>query len=86
MEKINAKKNHPNASVKGMEGKKLIAFVGDVKQELKKVDWTDKEELIVCTKIVLASTFLFGLFVYINDLVVQGFLNTIHFLVKVVFG
>ncbi len=86
MEKMNVKKSHPNSSSKRMEGKKLVAFVGDVKQELKKIDWTDREELVAYTKVVLASVFLFGLFVYFNDLVVQGCLNTIHFLVRVIIG
>jgi preprotein translocase subunit SecE len=83
---MDVKKSRSEAAARAINGKKAIEFVGDVKQELKKVDWTSKEELKVYTKIVLASTFLFGMLVYIIDLVVQGVLGGISFLVKAMIG
>ncbi len=68
------------------DGKKVIAFVGEVKQELKKVEWTTKDELKSYTKIVLISCALFGLFIYFADLVIQGFLSLINLLVKFITG
>jgi preprotein translocase subunit SecE len=86
IEKMDVKKSRLDGAARTMNGKKAIEFVGDVKQELKKVDWTSKEELKVYTKIVLASTFLFGMLVYIIDLVVQGALGGINFLVRAIVG
>ncbi len=83
---MNVKRDHSNASSRKAEGKNIIAFVGDVKKELKRVEWTSSEELRAYTKVVLASMFLLGLFVFFNDLIIQSCLNTIHFLVKVIVG
>ncbi|MCC5832489.1 MAG: preprotein translocase subunit SecE [Chlamydiales bacterium] len=64
----------------------MINFVGEVKQELKKVEWTSKEELKSYTKIVLVSTFIFGMFVYLVDLLIQSFLGGVNLLVKFITG
>jgi preprotein translocase subunit SecE len=68
------------------KGKAVVNLVGDIKQELKKVEWTSKEELQVYTKIVLASTFLFGLAIYVIDLAIQGVLGGINLLLKALIG
>jgi preprotein translocase subunit SecE len=57
-----------------------------LKDELRKVAWTSKEELKICTKIVVGSTFMFGLGIYGVDLVVKGFLEAIHMITRLVFG
>lgn len=80
LEKMEAKKSNPAS------GKKAVAFFGEVKGELKKVDWTSKDELKVYTKVVLASTFLFGFFIYLVDLTIQGGLFGIHSIVRAIFG
>lgn len=79
---MDAKKSRSSSSAKKLQGRKVVEFVGDVKQELKKVEWTNKDELRGYTKIVLASTFIFGMFVYFIDLFIQGFLGGINLLVK----
>ncbi len=86
IEKMNTNKARPESSPKAMEGKKMVDFVGDVKQELKKVEWTSKEELTVYTKIVLASTFIFGMVIYFIDLIIQGVLGGINILLKAFIG
>ncbi len=68
------------------EAKKVVTFVGEVKQELKKIEWTSKEELKAYTKIVLASTFLFGLFVYSIDLIMRGILSALDGFLKFIGG
>ena len=50
-------------------------FVGDIKDELKKIRWTSPEELKVYTKIVVGATFIFGMGIYFMDLLIQGLLN-----------
>lgn len=59
-------------------GKRVGEFVGEVKQELRRIDWTNKEELKLYTKIVLCSAFFFGMLIYCFDLVVQGALRGVQ--------
>jgi preprotein translocase subunit SecE len=61
-------------------------FFHEVKEELKKVSWTSKDELKVCTKIVIGATFVLGVGIYIADLVLKGALNGISKLVYVIGG
>lgn len=68
------------------KGKAVVNLVGDIKQELKKVEWTSKDELQAYTKIVLASTFLFGLAIYVIDLAIQGVLGGINLLLRALIG
>jgi preprotein translocase subunit SecE len=82
--RMDVKKGRSTSAVK--EGRKVISFVGDVKQELKRVEWTNKDELKSYTKIVLASTVIFALFIYLVDLGVQGCLNGINHIVKFITG
>jgi len=57
-------------------------FIKGLKEELKKVSWTSKAELILCTKIVVGATFAFGLAIYVVDLFVRGTLNGFHQIVR----
>ncbi len=82
VQKMDSNKSRSSSSSKKSQGRKVVTFVGDVKQELKKVEWTNKDELRSYTKIVLVSTFIFGMFVYFVDLFIQGFLGGINLLVK----
>ena len=64
LQKMDVKKSRSAA----WDVKKVVTFVGEVKQELKKVEWTTKDEIKAYTKIVLISTFVFGFFIYFIDL------------------
>ncbi len=68
---LNAKKR------KKVKGK--TNFFHELKEEMKKVSWTTKEELVFCTKIVLGAIFALGLGIYVVDLcirfVLQGISN-----------
>jgi preprotein translocase subunit SecE len=66
--------------------KAKMGYVRELKEELKKVTWTTKEELALCTKIVVGSMFMFGLGIYIVDLLIKGFLNGFGSLVHWIFG
>lgn len=61
-------------------------FLGDVKEEFKKISWTSPEELRTYTKIVVATTFLFGMGIYVMDLVIQAALNGLEFLMRLIGG
>jgi preprotein translocase subunit SecE len=64
----------------------LFVFIREIKEELKKVSWTSKEELIFSTKMVILSTFVFGFSIYLVDLSVKGLLEMIKTSVHVIFG
>jgi preprotein translocase subunit SecE len=60
--------------------------VHELKEELKKVTWTSKDELVLFTKIVVGSTFALGLGIYGIDLVIKGVLNGFGALIHLIFG
>lgn len=63
-----------------------VGYIRELKEELKKVTWTTKDELIFCTKVVVGSTFVFGIGIYLIDLVIKGVLNGFGSLVRLIFG
>ena len=66
--------------------RKKLSYFREVQNELKKVTWTSKEELILCTKAVIFATFLFGLAIYLVDLAIRGGLDGIAGLFRMMFG
>ncbi|MDE3048222.1 MAG: preprotein translocase subunit SecE, partial [Verrucomicrobiota bacterium] len=62
------------------------SYFREVQNELKKVSWTSKEELIFCTKAVIIATFLFGLTIYAVDLSIRGILHGAAGIVQKMFG
>ena len=88
--------SHANSKVTQMENKSttqdvknqkgIAEFGRDIKEELRKVEWTSKQELIAYTKIVVVSMFLFGTAIYFIDLIIQGALSGINMLFKVFTG
>ena len=71
---LNAKKK------KKVKGK--VSFFYELKEEMKKVSWTTKEELVFCTKIVLGAIFALGLGIYIVDLCIRFVIQGIGHFVK----
>ena len=51
--------------------KKIKSFASDVAKEMKKVSWPTKDQLKESTTIVIVTTLLFTVFVYIIDWVVN---------------
>ena len=66
--------------------KPAMSYVREFKEELKKVSWTTKAELTFCTKLVVGATFLFGIGIYLADLVIKGGLETVGMIVRFIFG
>ena len=66
--------------------KKKVSFFREVQNELKKVTWTSREELLFCTKAVIIATFLFGLTIYVVDLGIRGTIDLAGNLVRTIFG
>ena len=65
---------------------KVAEFLGDVKLELTKINWTTPDELRTYTKIVIVSTFCFGMGVYFADLLIQGLLGALESLIRLIGG
>lgn len=63
-----------------------IQFFGEMKQELRKISWTSKKELLKYTKMVVSSMFVVGFVIYCVDLVIQRSLSFIQFLTLRIFG
>ncbi|MGC1879403.1 MAG: preprotein translocase subunit SecE [Rhabdochlamydiaceae bacterium] len=66
--------------------KRPFHYIQELKEELKKVSWTTKEELKMSTKVVIGATFLFGIGIYLFDLVIKGCLDFIALIVHFIFG
>ncbi|MGB7979104.1 MAG: preprotein translocase subunit SecE [Chlamydiales bacterium] len=66
--------------------KKKVSFLREVQNELKKVTWTSKEELLFCTKAVILATFFFGLTIYAVDLGIRGVMDGAAHFIRMIFG
>jgi preprotein translocase subunit SecE len=64
----------------------LKNFVGEIKGEVRKITWTDKEELKAYTKIVVGATFVLGLGIFAVDLFIKTCLDSLSHLVRYFIG
>lgn len=69
-----------------ISGKSLFNFIGEVKQEFKKITWTEKDELKVYTKVVVAFTFIFGMSVLSCDVIIQQVLAGLNGFIRLITG
>ncbi len=65
---------------------KILEWVEGLKQEVRTINWTSKEELRVYTQIVVGATFLFGMGVYFVDLLIHGALNALTWVAHLLVG
>ena len=82
---MDAKKTSKSVA-KGNSWQSFVQFFGSIKQELKHVSWTSKEDLKAFTKVVLGSTVFFGMLIYFEDLLIQFVLFLINGIVKLITG
>lgn len=61
-------------------------FVGEVKAEIRRINWTSRDELVAYTKIVVAATFLLGMGIYVVDLMIQSSLMGLSTIVHWIWG
>lgn len=64
----------------------LFGYIQELKDELKKVNWTTQEELRFATKMVVLSTVFFGLGIYLVDFFVKGSLDAVKNILHRIFG
>jgi len=48
---------------------RLKTFLREVMAETKKVSWPSRDEVVATTVVVIAASFVFGIFLYLCDLV-----------------
>jgi len=53
----------------------ILKFITEVKVEMQKVSWSDKNELIGSTSVVIISTVLLAIFIGIVDLMLSRFVS-----------
>lgn len=75
-----------NPQVEQIKHTSRMSYVRELKAELKKVTWTPKEELMLCTKVVIGSMFVFGMGIYLSDLFIKGFLDGFKAVIHLVVG
>jgi preprotein translocase SecE subunit len=66
--------------------KTRVSYLRAVQNELKKVTWTPRKELIVSTKAVIIATFCFAFAIYLADLAIRGTLEGIGALLRLMMG
>jgi len=74
---METKKKRTNASKGDFSLSKVRDFVGEIKAEIQRINWTSWEELQVYTKIVVAATFMLGMGIFFTDLIIQRLLTSI---------
>ena len=58
--------------------KKVKQFIEDVRVEMKKVVWPEREELINSTIVVIVISALFTLFIFLTDTIVSKIINILY--------
>ena len=66
--------------------KEKVSYLRAVQNELKKVTWTPRKELIVSTKAVIMATFCFGITIYVADLAIRWSLDGVGSLLRLIVG
>jgi preprotein translocase subunit SecE len=79
-QKIVSLEQEPEKRLKGR------SYISELKSELRKVSWPSKEELVVCTKVVLSAMFAFGFGIYFVDLIIRNSLNVLQYAVQRIIG
>ena len=66
--------------------KKAYEYFEEIKQEFARISWTEGGEVMQYAKIVVASTFVFGMLIYLTDLVIHRMLGGLDSLFKLIVG
>ena len=58
--------------------KQLGGFYNDVRSELRKVTWPGKKEVYNTTAVVIVTVFIFGIYLFVVDAVLQRAVRSIQ--------
>jgi preprotein translocase subunit SecE len=65
---------------------RLYEYFEEIKEEFFKISWTDGEEVMTYAKAVVGSTFVFGMLIYVADLVIHRALFGLDSIFKLLIG
>jgi preprotein translocase SecE subunit len=71
---------------RGSAVKGAYQFFENVKNEFRKIQWTEGEEVKVYAKVVVFATFVLGLGIYLLDLIIQKALFIVDAFFRLLFG
>jgi len=57
--------------------KKVVGFIRESREELKKVTWPDREEVTSFTVVVIVSVILVSVFLWFVDTILGTLINTV---------
>jgi len=57
--------------------KKITKFIGEVKQELGKVSWSNRQEIMGATVVVITITAIMAVFIGVTDLFLSKILSVV---------
>lgn len=85
---IDAKKAEhvPSVAETKVSRRKTLDYVEQIKSEFKAINWTSREELKVYTQITVGATFVFGMFIYFADILIQSALGLITWGMRLITG
>jgi len=66
--------------------KKKLSYLRELRNELKKISWTSKTEIIFSTKVVIIATFVFGFAIYGVDFMIRGAMNMLGAIMQSILG
>ncbi|MBS0654457.1 MAG: preprotein translocase subunit SecE [Verrucomicrobia bacterium] len=66
--------------------KRAYEYFEEIKTEFSKIQWTEGGEVLTLAKVVVAATFLFGLSIYVADVVIHRVLMSLDAIFKWVVG
>ncbi len=79
---LSSKPLQPTVRVPSKPLKHAYEYFESVKTEFTKIQWTEGNEVWTYAKIVVASTFIFGLVIYLADLIIQRALGGLDMIFK----
>ncbi|MBS0634888.1 MAG: preprotein translocase subunit SecE [Verrucomicrobia bacterium] len=66
--------------------KKAYEYFEEIKAEFGRISWTEGGEVLSYAKIVVGTTFVFGMLIYVTDLVIHRMLGGLDALFKLIAG
>lgn len=66
--------------------KRAYEYFEEVKEEFFKISWTEGDEVMTYAKAVVGSTFVFGMLIYVADLVIHRALFGLDSIFKLLIG
>lgn len=84
------KKTHQSTATSAKEASvpkmRVRDLIEEVKSEFSKITWTNRDELLAYTKLVVGGTFVFGMGIYLVDLLIRLVLGGLESIIRWIAG